>query len=120
MSKLKLLAFSFALTPVLALAQASTFDNTGYFESVAQTIFDVINLLIPAAMGLVFLVFFWYLYKYIMGNVEDKEKSKSGLLWSVIAIVIMLSIYGIANWAQGITGVGVGSNTITPPNIMTN
>jgi heme/copper-type cytochrome/quinol oxidase subunit 2 len=113
MSKFKLLASSFALMPILALAQS--WGGETYFTDIAGTISGVINILIPAIMGLVFIGFFWFLYKYVMGSAEDKEKSKVGLFWSVIAIVIMISIYGIANLLQDLTGATGGDSRIEVP-----
>lgn len=110
LSKAKLLSLSLVLLPVVSLA-AGTFDQAGYFSGMAQTFKDVINILIPAFMGLGFIAFFYFLFTYILSKSEDKSKQKEGLMWSVIAIVIMISIYGLANLLQGIFG---AEGTVAP------
>lgn len=111
----KLFALStIVLSPVLALAQAAptagTWGGDTYFTGIVETLTAVVNGLIPVAIGIGFLAFFYYLFQFITAEAADKSKAKSGLVWSVIAIVIMISIYGLASFVRGIFGVGAGTS----------
>jgi hypothetical protein len=117
-SKSKLFALALSLSPVMALAQAApTFGGSSYFTTMSTTFATVVDNLIPAFMGLGFIAFFWFLFKYITSSGEDKVKQKAGLMWSVIAIVIMISIFGLAGLLRNIFGAGNETSTITAPTI---
>lgn len=117
MSSKKLLALALVFAPMVTLA-AATWGGSAYFTGMATTFKTVINTLIPAFMGLGFIAFFWFLFKYLTGDAAEKDENKKRLLWSVIAIVIMISIFGVANLLQGIFGATPTGSTITPPTIM--
>lgn len=116
-SKSKILALALALSPVMAMAQTVGTFNGEYFTSMSTTFATIIGNLIPAFMGLGFIAFFWFLFHYITSSGEDKVKQKAGLMWSVIAIVIMISIFGLASLLQNIFGTGAGNSNINAPTI---
>ncbi len=65
----------------------------------------VINPLIPILIGLALLTFFYGLYKYLksgMGDTEDIKGARSLMLWGVIIIFVMFSVWGFVNILQGI------------------
>ncbi len=115
MSSKRILAFALALVPMVTLAQSATWGGSSYFTGMATTFATVVNTLIPAFMGLGFIAFFWFLFKYLTGDAAEKEENRKSLLWSVIAIVIMISIFGLASLLQGIFGAQGGSSTIDAP-----
>ncbi|MFA6476424.1 MAG: hypothetical protein WCV68_03340 [Candidatus Paceibacterota bacterium] len=115
-SKSKLFALALSLSPILALAQtAPTFGGSTYFTTMSSTFATVIDNLLPAFMGLGFIAFFYFLFKFITSQGEDKAKEKKNLLWAVVAIIIMISIYGLAGLVQDIFGAGAGTSTISAP-----
>lgn len=116
-SKTKLFVMSFALAPMTTLAAAPVWGGESYFGDIVSTIANVVDTLIPVSMGLGFIAFFWYLFQYLRGDAKEKEASKSGLLWSVIAIVIMISIFGLASLLQGIFGAESTQTSISAPDI---
>lgn len=76
--------------------------------NIAQTL---VARLIPFTMGLAVLAFFWYLVMFISKGAESAEKRKEGLhgiSYSLIAIFVMVSIWGIISLASNILGVGIG------------
>jgi uncharacterized membrane protein YjfL (UPF0719 family) len=85
------------------------FDG-GYFEEIANSFAGIVGTLLPAFIGLVLIGFAWGLFIYLKGGAEDKEKGKSIMIWGGLAVVVLLSIYGIAGLFQNITG---ASGTIT-------
>lgn len=99
----KISAGLLAFLPMITLAQ-QTFDNAGYFNSIATVFRTVVSTLLPAFIGLILLGFFYGLFIYVRGGAEDQAKGKSIMFWGALAIVVALSIYGIAGLLQTITG----------------
>lgn len=102
------------LLPVVALAQQF---NSSYFTQMANGASQIIATLIPAFMGLGFIAFFWFLFQYVKSVGDDKAKNKNNLLWSVVAIVLMISIYGLAGLVRNIFGATDNSGSINAPTI---
>ncbi len=110
-SSRKILSFvttgAFALAPMLALGAgtvASFGAGTTYVNAVVDVVKNTVNALIPIMIGLTFIYFAWCMIAYIRSEGADKEKNKSSLIWSVIAIVLVVSIWGLANLLQSIFG----------------
>lgn len=74
---------------------------------------ELVNSLIVIVAGIGLLVFFWGLVKYIAsaGNEEAAKKGKSIMVYGVIALFVMFSIWGIITFIGGEVG-------ITPGDIM--
>ncbi len=88
-----------ALLSLLALAQALV-SNLGVF-----------------AIGVAVLAFFWFLITFIWkGKDSPDEQSKSlrGMGYSVLALFVMVSIWGIIGLLGSITGVNQGGNIPIP------
>lgn len=109
-----------ALLPVLTFAQVSGSVSFGgsYFEQIAETFKSVVGTLLPAFIGLAIIGFAYGLFVYLWGGAQDKEKGKSIMIWGALAVIILLSIYGLANLFQSITGAtdttSSGAPTILP------
>lgn len=103
MSIYKKIAASLALlSPMVTLAV--TWDGNSYFTGIATTFTDVIATILPAFIGLVIIGFAYGLFVYVRGGAEDKEKGKSIMIWGGLAVIVLLSIYGIAGLLQDLTG----------------
>ena len=115
-----LLAFS----PLMALAQVTTggvgtIDNTA--TSLAGTFNKVVNILIPAFFGLAVIYFFYGVAKYILaaGDPDEASKGKSIMIYGVIALAVMATLYGLINFLTQNLGIS-GSGSITLPKIPAN
>jgi Type IV secretion system pilin len=111
-----LLSFS----PVLAFAQGSVGNaNLSTFKSLTTQIGEIIRILIPMAFGLAVLFFFWGVAQFVLAAGDEKANAagKSKMIYGVVAIAVMASLFGLVNWLQGVFGVSAGSSTITPPTI---
>lgn len=82
--------------------------------ALAQTL---VTRLVPFAVGLAVVVFFWYLIKFIVkGNDSAEEKSLSlkGMGYSILALFVMVSIWGIIGLLGSMLGVGQGGAVPVP------
>ena len=101
-----------ALLPMVSLA--ASFDGD-YFTGIATSFKGIIDILIPAFIGLVIVGFAYGLFIYVKGGAEDQAKGKSVMFWGAIAVVVLLSIYGIAGLLQDITGADTAGGTDLVP-----
>ncbi len=76
-------------------------------ESILRTIGRLIESAIPIAFGLAVLGFFYGLAIYIFsaGNESKKEEGKNIMLWGLIALFIIASVFGIIRLFQGTLGI---------------
>lgn len=104
------------LTPALLLAQGDA--DLGNLEDFALQLRGLIDLLIPIVFGLALLFFLWGLAKYIFaaGDEEAKEEGKRIMVWGIIALFIMASVWGIVAFLQNLFGVD-GSNAPELPRV---
>ena len=82
--------------------------------ALAQTI---ANRLVPFAIGVAVLSFFWFLIKLITKGGESGEKRGSaltGMGYSILALFLMVSIWGVIGFLGSVTGVGQGGAVPTP------
>lgn len=103
------------LIPIFALAQSTTnFFDTIY--TISTQISDIINLLLPVVFGMAILAFFYGIFLYIFTQgADDKAQGKQVMLWSLVAIFVMASLFGIIQVAQ--TTLGISNTGNTPSNI---
>src|SRR3990167_1349323 len=106
-SALALLAISL---PFIVLAQGVTVEST--LNRVLGILNGVIFLFITVAI----VVFFWGLIQYL-ANIGGEDAAKKGIqlmLWGVIALFVMVSVWGIIRLLQNTFGVGGNQTAIVP------
>ncbi len=96
--------------PSFAFATA----NLSNVQSLTTALGGIVNTLMPVAFTSVFVVFFWGVAMYVVkaGDEEAQKKAKSIMIYGVIGIAIIASIWGIVGWLQsnlGVSGVSTGS-----------
>jgi hypothetical protein len=95
-------------SPVFALAQLG---QTNMILKAVQ--FAVTDTLIPIVFTLGLLLFFWGVVKYIWSEGNGKEEGKKFMIWGVIALFVMSSVWGIIRFVQGEIP-GLGNNSSMP------
>lgn len=111
MKKLFVLLGIFAI-PVVAGAQLGNVQNIiGQFG-------NIISMLIPIAFALALLFFFYGLARFILaaGDEEKREQGKSIMIWGVVALFVMASVWGIVRFIGDAFGIQQG-NTVQVPNV---
>lgn len=71
---------------------------------------------IKVVIGLGVLYFFWGMGQFILhaGDQKTREDGKNKMIWGVIALFVMFSIWGIVDWIGVVLGIPVGGNIIIP------
>lgn len=97
-----------AVLPLSAFAAATT------IQEVLRNLTLPLQLATTLVVMLALLAFFWGLAMYVFGASND-EKRKKGIpmmIWGIVALFVMLSIFGIINMLQATFSVGSGTITI--------
>ncbi len=92
-----------------ALANAQTLGG------VIGLISDVLNALIGILIALAIVVFFWGLVQYLVNVGEEKGQGLQIMFYGVIAIFVMVSIWGIIRLLQTTFRVGDVNSVIPAP-----
>ena len=100
-----------------SLANNPNYSGLLGFLALAQTI---ASRLVPFLIGLALLAFFWYLITFIWkgaSNPDEQKKGKAGMLYSILAIFVMVAIWGIIGFLSNLLGIRVGGDMhgFTPP-----
>jgi uncharacterized membrane protein YidH (DUF202 family) len=79
-----------------------SFAALGGVTTLATDFGALVALLIPIVMGLAVLVFFWGLVKYISSTSDESSKldGKNLMIWGMIALFVMVALWGILGWFQ--------------------
>ncbi len=78
------------------------------FKCLLSEIIGMMNSFISLVFALAMLFFFWGGAQFILkdaGNDKTREDGKKKMLWGIIALFVMFSIYGILKMVQNLTGI---------------
>jgi ABC-type multidrug transport system permease subunit len=102
----------------------SQFGTAGVNSTGGQTIIGLMNLAqtivvkaVPLLIGLAVVIFFGFLIKYIVQGSQDstkRDESIKGMAFSVVALFVMVSIWGIIGLFGSFFGIGQGGSVPTP------
>jgi hypothetical protein len=86
------------------------------FNNLVETIFDLINFAIGILVGVAIASFFWGLIKYLFSakGGQDQKKASNIMVWGILGLFAMLSVYGIIRLLQGSFGLNTASNLPAP------
>jgi len=100
-----------ALAPTFAFAQ-----NLGNLDTLLDSIGQLIGTALPIVVALALLAFFWGLVKYIFaqGNEESKADAKKIMIWGLVALFVMVSVWGLVRFIGEAVGVDQGGDIEVP------
>ena|SRR3989344_7409752 len=105
MKKAAALAGALSL-PMLALAQT--------VESILQRVAGIINVLTVIVVAIALLYFLWGLSQYILKAGEEKDKGRDMMIWGIIALFVMVSVWGLVRVLSNTFNVSSGGTTNIP------
>lgn len=97
------------ISPLFAYA---VLDKTsGILDSAYNIVTDI---LIPMVFVLALLVFFYGIVKYVWSEGAGKDEGKKIMIWGVVALFVMSSVWGIVAFVRIELGVGSDSSMPVP------
>ena len=102
-------AFALLAVPFVASAQATA-------DSILTTVGNLIDTATPIVVALALLYFFWGLANFILssGDKDKREKSRGIMIWGVIALFIIVSIWGLIRVVQQTLNLETGTTIDVP------
>ncbi len=104
----KFIITALALAPLGASAQLSN------VSSILTAIGNLIETALPILIALGLLSFFWGLVKFIFGGDDAKKEGSSFMIWGLVALFVMVSVWGLVRWIGVAVGVGQGDSISVP------
>jgi uncharacterized membrane protein YkvI len=101
---------SAAFGAILALPLIANAQNV---QGIINTFGTILNLLIVLMIGVAIVFFFWGMIQYIRKAGEEKAKGLQTMLYGIIAIFAMVSVWGLVR-ILGNTFLGNVSNSPLP------
>src|SRR5438093_13376410 len=91
-----------SFSPALALAQ-----SLGGLPQLVTNLKDLINSVIPLFFGFAVIYFFWGLVIFLRaaGDPKMADQGKSHMVWGILVLTLMVSVYGLINWLISAAGI---------------
>ncbi len=87
--------------PLIAGAQSLT-----YFETLLTQIRNILNMLLPIIIAAAVVYFVYGVARYVMsGDEAAKEAAKGKIIYGIIGLFVMVSVWGLVRILTNITGV---------------
>ena len=86
-----------ALAPSIALAQGSI--STTFFDDLISSLISILNGLIPLFLALAAVYFLWGVLQFVSSgdDEEARKNARARMIHGVIAIFVMVSLWGFVN-----------------------
>ena len=95
-------------SPMMILAAAG--DNEG-ISGVVDKLGDLLGVVYTLILAAIGVAFAWGVLKFVFKSGTDQEEGKSMMIWSLVAITILASVYGIVKIFQETVGVGTTNSS---------
>jgi uncharacterized membrane protein len=117
----KVLGLVAVFGPSLVFADAvnNTFGNlnntANSLSGFIGALTNAVNAAVPLLLAVAVVVFIYSVIRYIIGakSPEDRKKNLSLLIWSVVAIAVILALFGLAQFLVGFFGISTGNGGLT-------
>ena len=96
--------------------QNITAFSGGSGSTVTGCAMSIINSVIPVVVAITVLWIIWGAFNLTKSEGADRNKWRDVILYGIVGLFVMISIYGFVNLLSGTFSFG-GNNTINVPNI---
>jgi hypothetical protein len=88
----------------------------GNVSTLIDSIGGIIQTLLPIVVALALLFFFWGLARYILAAADEakKEEGKRIMIWGVVALFVMVAVWGLVGFIGDAFGIQQGGAPIVP------
>ncbi len=103
--------------PSLLIIPSLTFaQSLGNLTQLVSSLKTLVNNILPLLLAVAVMYFFWGLVTFIRsaGDPKKVDEGKSIMIWGILALFIMISLWGILNWLATTTSLGGGSVPTLP------
>lgn len=105
----KFIIAALAFAPALASAQ-----SLGNLQTLLTSVGKLVDLALPIVVALALLAFFYGLAKSIFAGAEGKEEGKHLMIWGVVALFVMVSVWGLVRFIGRAFNIEQGSSIEVP------
>lgn len=94
----KIIALGFIFAPFVAGAQIA--QGAGTVSGLIAFLKDFLSTATVLILAAAVVYFLWNVFGYVMsaGDPEERAKKQSGIIWGVVGIAVMVSIWGLVNF----------------------
>jgi hypothetical protein len=104
-----------ALLPSVAFGQTVNGVTNNTIDAL-DALTDIVNAVIPFLLAIAVVVFIYGVIKYVVSSAPDeKAAGRSYIIWGIIGIAVILSIFGLVKLLQNTFGINntlLGNNDI--------
>jgi hypothetical protein len=93
----------------------TSFAALGNISGLVTDIGGIVNQIIPILFALALLGFFYGLVMYIFGKEDNKDQAKKTMIWGVVALFVMASVWGLVSFLGTAVGIDQGSAPSVSP-----
>lgn len=111
------------LTPLIAFADvggtivATGNPNLTRVGSLLNQVYQILNdIILPGILVLALIFFMWGVAMFILGSgdEEKRDQGKHVMTWGIVALFVIVAVWGIVYWLASLFGVSVGGAGIVP------
>ena len=97
---------------VPAISLAAPLDGIATFLC---SIIGILDIVMELVVALAIIYFFWGLIKFIQaaGDAKLRAEGQARMLWGIVALFVMFSIYGILTWIGNTVAISPDPNAAT-------
>ncbi len=98
---------------LLAFTPAISFAALSGLQTLLQDFRQIIGTVVTVIFALALAFFFWGVAQFILndaGNDKTREDGKKKMMWGIIALFVMFSIYGILRAVGSLIGISPASS----------
>ena len=106
--------------PMVAGAQSSgigTLSPSQGLDGIINMFTKAIGILVPILISLAVLFFLWGVFKYIKGDAAAKAEGAKNMLWGIIGIFVMVSVWGLVRILTSTFGTTADQSAISGPKL---
>lgn len=108
----KIVALSALFAPALVFAALDT--TSGNIGFIVNLIGDIANFVVPILVTIALAYFIYGVVKYIAGGEESRKQAKDIIIYGIVGLFAIVSVWGLIKLIQKSAGIDVTNTGITP------
>ncbi len=99
--------------PLVALAQ---YTPTQGVVGLINYVHQLANLILPVLIAVAVVYFIWQVFVFVIADSDEKKsKAKGQMIWGIVGIFVMVSVWGLV--AILVNTFGTGNSSVTLPTL---